>query len=72
MHETFCFWDFDEWKEHLEEAGFKIHQDSKIVTNPWIVEHRWQGKADLFTMKDDQLITQTYPPTTMYLVAIKN
>jgi hypothetical protein len=34
MHETFCFWDFDEWKLHLEEVGFKVHPDSKAFSNP--------------------------------------
>lgn len=72
MHETFCFWDFDEWKEHLQSVGFKIHADSKVFTNPWIVENRWQGKASLFTWNGKELIPEEYPVTTMFLVGIKS
>src|SRR5687768_3978305 len=33
MHETFCFWDFNKWKEVLEQTGFKISPDSHAYTN---------------------------------------
>lgn len=72
MHETFCFWDFEEWKEQLQKVGFKIHPDSKVFTNPWIVENRWQGKATLFTSNNKELIPEEYPVTTMFLVGIKS
>jgi hypothetical protein len=72
MHETFCFWDFEEWKEQLQKVGFKIHPDSKVFTNPWIVENRWQGKATLFTSNNKELVPEEYPVTTMFLVGIKS
>jgi len=72
MHETFCFWDFDEWKHELQKAGFEIHRDSKVFANPWIVESRWRNKAALFTWNGKELIPAEYPVTTMFLVGIKN
>jgi SAM-dependent methyltransferase len=71
MHETFCFWDYDEWQKQLQAVGFKIHQDSKSYTNDWIVKNRWEGKAALFQMKDNQLIPIEYPVTGMILIGIK-
>lgn len=71
MHETFCFWDFDEWKMHLQEAGFAIHPSSTVFTNEWIVNNRWKGKAELFTMQDATLHPMDYPVTTMFLVGVK-
>lgn len=72
MHETFCFWDFDEWKLHLKEVGFKIHPDSKAFSNPWIVENRWRGKTAIYTLNDGQLVEAEFPVTTMFLVGIKS
>lgn len=71
LHETFCFWDFSEWKEQLRSAGFKIHPDSKAVANPWIVEHRWKGRAAIFTYSEGRLVEEEYPVTTMFLMGIK-
>jgi O-glycosyl hydrolase len=71
MHETFCFWDFNDWKKQLRAAGFKIHPDSKSFTNPWIVENRWKGKAALFTLQEGKLVAEKYPVTTMFLIGIK-
>jgi SAM-dependent methyltransferase len=71
MHETFCFWDFDDWKEQLEAVGFKIHPDSRVFTNEWIVGNRWKGAAALFTYKEDVLEPMDYPVTTMFLIGMK-
>jgi len=71
MHETFCFWNFAEWKEHLREAGFTIHPSSKAFTNEWIVNNRWQGKAELFAMENNVLMPLDYPATTMFLIGVK-
>ena len=71
MHETFCFWDFNEWKEQMEMAGFMIHPSSVAFTNDWIVENRWKGKAELFTMKDGKPAPTAYPVTTMFLIGVK-
>ena len=42
MHETFCFWDFDDWKRELQSVGFAIHPQSTAFTNTWIVDNRWR------------------------------
>jgi hypothetical protein len=68
MHETFCFWDFSEWKQNLEMVGFKTMSESKSFTNPWIVENRLQGKVELL---DERLMPIPYPVTNMILVAEK-
>ena len=68
MHETFCFWDFEEWKEALQKAGFRIHPSSIAYTNKWIADNRWKGKAALY---DADLVKLEYPVTTMLLIGIK-
>jgi hypothetical protein len=71
MHETFCFWDFDEWKSQLIDAGFSIHPSSRVFTNQWIADNRWKGKASIFKMEDGKLVAVDYPVTTMFLTGIK-
>lgn len=71
MHETFCFWDFNEWQVQLTSAGFKIQADSKAYTNPWIEKERWQGKVALYEKRQSELISIAFPVTTMMLIAIK-
>jgi hypothetical protein len=71
MHETFCFWDYTEWKAHLQQAGFTIHPSSKAFTNEWIVNNRWRGKAELFTVKNGEPERINYPVTTMFLIGVK-
>lgn len=68
MNETFCFWDFDEWKAHLLQAGFTILPISRCYTNTWITEHRWEGKARLF---DENHSPLEWPVTHMMLIAAK-
>jgi SAM-dependent methyltransferase len=71
MHETFCFWDFNEWKQHLREAGFAIHPASKAFANEWIVNNRFKGKVALFTRENNVLQPMEYPVTTMFLIGVK-
>lgn len=71
MHETFCFWDFNEWQEQLRAAGFKIHPQSYVTTNQWIVENRWKEKASLFVLEDGMLKPYAYPVTHMVLIGVK-
>lgn len=68
MHETFCFWNFEDWKQHLVAAGFEIAAVSSAYTNEWIVNNRWAGKIELFEAADvsKQL---PYPVTNMLMVA---
>lgn len=71
MHETFCFWDFEEWKHALEEAGFKISPESRAYTNEWIVNNRLKGKVELFESATDGLAKMNYPVTNMILLGEK-
>jgi len=68
MHETFCFWSFSRWKENLEEAGFSVSARSRAVTNEWIVNNRWLGKARLLDETGNPL---PWPPTNAILIAEK-
>jgi hypothetical protein len=69
MHETFCFWDFNEWKQQLLANGFSIHPESKAFTNEWIVANRWIGKAAFYNLEEQPL---DWPTTNMILVGVKN
>lgn len=71
MHETFCFWDFEEWKAQLSAIGFSIHSSSHSFRNEWIVNNRWKGKAELYSMVENQLVQVDYPETTMILIGVK-
>ena len=68
MHETFCFWDLEEWKHELEKAGFRIHPSSTAYTNKWIADNRWKGKVELY---DPGFTKMEYPATTMLLIGSK-
>jgi hypothetical protein len=71
MHETFCFWDFDEWKQQLTAAGFMIHPSSRVFCNEWIRDNRWVGKAELFSFENGVVQKMEYPVTTMILAGVK-
>lgn len=71
MHETFTFWSFSEWKQHLEDAGFAVLPESAAYTNDWIVKNRFEGKLTLFVEADGQLQPLPYPVTNMMLLAEK-
>ncbi len=71
MHETFCFWDFEEWKKHLEDVGFSITEKSNAYTNDWIVKNRLEGKVDLY--KNSNVLERiSFPVTNMIVLAVKN
>lgn len=69
MHETFCFWDFNDWKKHLEADGFTIANGSQPYTNQWIVKNRFVGKVSLFDLNSSPI---DYPVTNMMMVAEKS
>ena len=79
MHEEFAFWGFSQWKEALQTAGFSIIENpnelesgSRVYTNPWIVENRWQGKVALYERgRNGRLLPLPYPPTNIVLVGEK-
>jgi len=75
MHEEFTFWSFSEWKAELTRIGFKVIETpadpaggSRAYVNPWIVENRFRGKAELFEQTPAGLAKIDYPPTNMVLV----
>lgn len=69
MHETFCFWDLNDWKKELTHAGFSIAAGSQAYTNQWIVDNRFKGKVELF---DQNQVRIDYPVTGMIMIAEKN
>jgi hypothetical protein len=71
MHETFCFWDFTEWKSMLAQAGFRISSESRAYTNDWIVENRLKGNVGLFETTASGLRPLDQPVTHMILIAEK-
>lgn len=79
MHEEFAFWGFSQWKSALQAAGFSVVENpnepergSRVYTNPWIVENRWQGKVALYEMGENgRLLPLPYPPTNIVLVGEK-
>ncbi len=68
MHETFCFWDVEEWKHELQKVGFRIDPSSTAYTNKWIVDNRWVGKVALHDLNLEIL---EYPVTTILLIGLK-
>jgi hypothetical protein len=70
MHETFCFWDFEEWKTHLQEVGFSVSEKSHAYTNDWIVKNRLEGKVELFA-DSNSLERIAFPVTNMIMLAGK-
>ncbi|MBX2896897.1 MAG: hypothetical protein KF763_15730 [Cyclobacteriaceae bacterium] len=70
MHETFCFWDFNEWTRHLTAVGFRIAEPSQAYTNEWIVKNRLLNKVSLFT-DDAARKPIDYPVTNMLMLAVK-
>lgn len=72
MHETFCYWDFTEWKAQMQAAGFTIHPYSHSFTSDWIVQNRWQPVATLYTLQEGRLEKMPFPVTHMILIGVKN
>jgi hypothetical protein len=70
MHETFCFWDFSEWKQNLMEAGFTVPLESKAYPNEWIINNRLQGKVQLF-LNSDTPTPLPFPDMNMILLGVK-
>ncbi len=68
MHETFCFWSFEDWKQHLQAVGFAVGDGSMAFTNDWIVANRLKGRVTLYS---ESLVEMPYPVTNMILIAVK-
>lgn len=66
MQEQFCFWEFDEWRAALEEAGFRVLEGSRAYVNAWRVANHFQGRVDLYSAEGRPL---PWPSTNMVLAA---
>ena len=71
MHETFCFWSFQDWERELSQAGLTLLKESKAYTNQWIVDNRIKDKAEIFRKNQNKLEAVTYPVTNMLIIAQK-
>jgi len=79
MHEEFAHWSFGDWKSHLAAAGFHVIEDpndpesgSRAYANPWIVDHRYRGKVELYARTNDGALRQIeFPPTNVVMVGEK-
>jgi len=72
MHETFCFWNFADWKNALENTGFRLDPLSNAYRNDWIVQNRLEGKVQLFKSGGEgTLIPIDFPVSHMLLLARK-
>lgn len=73
MNEEFCFWSYSQWKAVLAEIGFQVCENpnsasegSRVYTNPWVIQHRYEDHGALFDTNGRQL---PWPHTNMILVA---
>jgi SAM-dependent methyltransferase len=71
MHETFCYWNFEDWKAAASKVGFTINKASHAYRNDWIVENRYKNKVALFTNNGGNLEPIDFPETNMLLIAEK-
>ncbi|XDD46845.1 transferase [Leptospira sp. WS39.C2] len=77
MHESFCFWSLDDWKQYLESIGFKISNFSMDYRNEWLIKNRYEGKIKLFISnksnptKFSDFIPYDFPVTHMLMLAEK-
>ncbi|MBC8109839.1 MAG: transferase [Verrucomicrobia bacterium] len=71
MHEKFCFWTFEDWKQHLEAAGFFVLSASNAYTNDWIVKNRLEGSVTFYKQHNKGLQKMDFPVTHTLLLAEK-
>ncbi|MFH1308189.1 MAG: methyltransferase domain-containing protein [archaeon] len=71
MHEEFGFWSFNDWKKELMKVGFNIVRGSKEFKNPHIIEKKYKGKVNFYTLRNNKLIEEDYPCTNMIIAGEK-
>lgn len=71
MHETFCFWSFEDWRNQIKKVGFKLNPQSNAFANQWLIENRFENKVDFYELKDELLYSFNYPVTNMFLICEK-
>lgn len=72
MNEEFTYWSFSEWKTEMTQAGFHVMARSRAYANPWIVQNRFAGKAELLQNQHGVLTRLDYPVTNLVIVGGKN
>jgi hypothetical protein len=70
LHEEFCFWSFEEWKQELSDAGWTVLEGrettgSHAYTSQWQIDNRFQGRMFITDTGGAQL---RWPDTNMILV----
>jgi SAM-dependent methyltransferase len=75
MNEEFCFWSFTQWKSVLSIIGFEVRENpnkcnvgSRVYTNSWITQHRYEGRVALLDRAGPVI---PWPPTNLVLFAQK-
>ncbi|MEO5949051.1 MAG: transferase, partial [Candidatus Saccharimonas sp.] len=53
----------------LEEAGFNITSATRAITNPWLVENRFQPAGNAYEIRDGILVAVSQPATNTLLIA---
>jgi hypothetical protein len=78
VQEEFAFWSFDEWKQALARAGFRVLENpntplegSRAYASPWRIEHSFLGKVAFFTDTPAAPRAIAYPVTNMILIGEK-
>jgi len=71
MHESFCFWDQDDWRRELEAVGFELHPASEAYTNQWLAEQRFDPIASLHPPGDPGK-KLPWPDTHALMICIRN
>jgi hypothetical protein len=77
MRECFTFWTHDEWKHALEETGWTIEgkdndprYGTNVRTDPYKIP-RWEGKVEMYELRDGILQKSDLPYTNQTLIARK-
>ncbi len=68
MHEKFCFYTHAEWCDALRGVGFEITTDSRPISNPWLIEHRFKPAGEVYEMIENMLQPLDYSPATNTLL----
>lgn len=72
MHETFCFFTHDEWRQALDAAGLMCGDGTRPVQNQWLIDNRFAPAAKVYRMNQDgALVLDDWSWTNTLLVAHK-
>jgi len=71
MHERFCFYSHGEWARVLEDVGFEIADASRPISNPWLIDNRFEPAGKVFKRTSGQTVASARPVTNTLLIARK-